>query len=60
MKQIEITISPKGEVKVQTSGFAGTSCQQATEEFERTLGKVVSDAPTEEAYLENDNSVNQF
>jgi len=60
MKTVTITVSPKGEVRVQTSGFAGSSCQQATAEFERALGKVTSDAPTEEAYLEQDNSVSQY
>jgi hypothetical protein len=60
MKQVIITVSPKGEVKVQTAGFSGTSCQQATAEFERALGKTTSDAPTEEAYVEQNNAVDQY
>ena len=60
MKQVTIIVSPKGEVKVQTAGFSGASCQKATEEFERALGKVTSDAPTEEAYLEQNNAVDQY
>ena len=49
MKQINVTIKPSGDVTVETQGFAGDSCQQATAELLRKLGKTVSDTPTAEA-----------
>ena len=30
MKTIEIIVSPKGETTVQTKGFAGASCRDAS------------------------------
>jgi len=40
---IEVIISPKGETKIETRGFTGSSCQQA-------LGAKVSEMPTAEFY----------
>lgn len=37
-KKIEITISPEGSVSIKTSGFAGSSCRDATRDLERALG----------------------
>ena len=45
---ITVEISPEGEVKVQTTGFAGASCKQATKALEAALGAVVSDTQTPE------------
>ena len=39
MKTIEITISPKGEAKVQTKGFVGPSCRDASRFIEQALGE---------------------
>ena len=47
---IEITISPTGEAVMQTKGFAGSSCREASKLIERALGVVQSDAPTAEMY----------
>ena len=38
-KTIEVTISPKGEIKIETKGFAGTECQQASDFLETALGE---------------------
>ena len=38
-KVIEITVSPKGESRVETKGFAGNECQQASEFIEQALGQ---------------------
>lgn len=38
MKTIEITVSPKGETKVETRGFAGGECREASLSLERALG----------------------
>ena len=38
MKVIEIIISPQGEARVQTKGFAGAACQEASRFLEQALG----------------------
>jgi hypothetical protein len=35
---IEVIVSPTGETKLQTKGFAGASCQQASKFLEAALG----------------------
>jgi hypothetical protein len=47
---IEITVSPTGESIVQTQGFAGTSCREASRFVEQALGEIQSDTPTAEMY----------
>jgi hypothetical protein len=39
MKTIELTISPNGETKLETHGFAGAECLAATRDFEAALGR---------------------
>jgi hypothetical protein len=50
MKCIEILVSPTGEVTVQTRGFSGASCREASKSIEQALGAVQSDTPTAEMY----------
>jgi hypothetical protein len=47
---IEIIVSPTGETTVQTRGFSGSSCRDASKALERALGIVQSDAPTAEMH----------
>ena len=47
---IEVIISPKGETKIETRGFTGSSCQQASQFLEQALGTKVSETPTAEFY----------
>jgi len=47
---IEIIINPKGESVIQTKGFAGSSCRDATKALEQALGAVQSDKATAEMY----------
>jgi hypothetical protein len=49
-KIIEILISPTGETTVQTKGFAGAECQQASEFLEKALGQKTSERLTGEFY----------
>jgi hypothetical protein len=37
-KKIEITVSPEGSVSIKTTGFASSSCRDATRDIERALG----------------------
>lgn len=37
-KTIEVTVSPKGEATIQTKGFKGETCRDATRILEAALG----------------------
>lgn len=50
MKTIEVIISPKGETNLETKGFGGSTCQQASQFLEQALGAKVSEMPTAEFY----------
>ena len=45
MKLITITIDRTGQVSIQTQGFEGTACRDASKSFEGSLGVVLSDKP---------------
>jgi hypothetical protein len=47
---IEIIVSPTGETTVQTKGYAGADCLQASKFLEQTLGVVASEHKTAEYY----------
>jgi hypothetical protein len=47
---IEITVSPTGQTKVQTRGFAGSSCRDASRFIEQALGERTSEQLTAEFY----------
>jgi hypothetical protein len=48
LKTIEITISPTGETTVQTKGFAGSACRDASKAIERALGEKTAETLTGE------------
>ena len=45
---IEIVVKPDGNATVQTKGFAGSSCREATRFLEKALGQVASEQLTAE------------
>ena len=47
---IELLISPKGETTLQTKGYAGADCQQASKWLEQALGVATNDRKTAEFY----------
>jgi hypothetical protein len=47
---IEVTVTPKGETTVQTKGFSGSDCLQASKFLETTLGIITADRRTAEFY----------
>jgi hypothetical protein len=63
MKTIEITVNPLGQTRIETKGFSGSECIEATRELERALGVTRKDQRTAEFYSQanasNHNSVNQ-
>ncbi len=48
MKTIEITINPKGETRVETKGFAGPECREASRFLEQALGARMAETLTAE------------
>jgi hypothetical protein len=51
MKLIEVIVDTKGGLSLETKGFAGPNCREATQELERALGVVTKDQPTAEMFL---------
>ena len=48
LKTIEITVSPAGETTVQTKGFAGAECREASRFVEQALGQRTGETLTAE------------
>ena len=48
MKIIEITVGPRGETKVETKGFTGGACREASRFLEQALGARTAEALTAE------------
>jgi hypothetical protein len=49
---IEVIVSPTGETSVQTKGYAGADCHQASKFLEQALGQVATDRKTSEFYAD--------
>ena len=49
-KTIEVIVSPRGETTMQTRGFAGSACLEASKFLEQALGAVTAERKTEEFY----------
>jgi hypothetical protein len=49
-RTIEVVVSPTGEATVQTKGYAGADCLQASKSLEQALGVPTADRKTEEYY----------
>jgi len=49
-KIIEVIVSPKGETSIQTKGYAGGDCLQASKFLESALGIVATEQKTSEFY----------
>jgi hypothetical protein len=43
---IEVTVSPTGEATVQTKGYAGADCLQASKFLEQSLGVATNEQKT--------------
>lgn len=57
-QELEISISPSGEVQIQVKGVSGASCVDLTKGLENGLGTVEERKLTGEYYQEN-NQQNQ-
>ena len=49
-RTIEIVITPEGRTSVQTLGFTGSSCRDASRFVEEALGRRLSEQRTAEFY----------
>ena len=49
-KTIEIVVSPTGKSRVETKGFVGSDCQEASRSVEQALGKQESETVTGEYF----------
>lgn len=49
-RTIEVIVSPQGETKIETRGFAGSSCQSASRLLEQALGTRAAERLTAEFY----------
>ncbi|MBI1248141.1 DUF2997 domain-containing protein [bacterium] len=47
-KTIEIIVTPSGETRVETKGFAGSACRQASQFIEAALGRRTGEELTPE------------
>ncbi|TWU62514.1 DUF2997 domain-containing protein [Crateriforma conspicua] len=59
MKTIEITVAPDGSVRLQTHGFVGRDCQEASRFLRQTLGKAVGETKTAEFFQTNTTQAQQ-
>jgi hypothetical protein len=50
VKTIEITVDPKGGTTVETRGFAGSECREASRFVEQALGSRATERLTAEFY----------
>ena len=55
MKIIEITVDSKGQSKVETRGFTGGDCREASNFIEQALGQRIDEKPTAEFYQTQSN-----
>ena len=52
---IEVIVSPKGETKLQTKGYAGSECLHASKFLEQALGVTTTETKTAEFYTAANN-----
>ena len=53
MKTIEIIVTPKGESRVETKGFIGSECREASRFVESALGKMSSETLKPTFHIQN-------
>ena len=49
-RSIELIVSPTGETRLQTHGYLGSDCLQASQYLEQALGVATSECKTDEFY----------
>ena len=60
MKTIEIIVTPQGKTSIQTLGFTGASCREASKFLEQALGNRICESLTAEFHAaESENVTNR-
>ena len=59
MKTIEVIVNPEGKTNIQTKGFAGASCRQASRFLEQALGTQSQEQVTAEFHQREPTQQNQ-
>lgn len=49
-QSIEVVISPNGQTRIETRGYSGNACREASRFLEDVLGLRIADSPTTEAH----------
>jgi hypothetical protein len=49
-KVIRVIVGPKGETRIETKGFSGTDCREASRFLEQAVGQPVNEQLTAEFY----------
>ena len=60
MRTIEIVVAPDGQSRLETKGFSGRECQEASRLLERALGKQTSEQLTGEYYRADTRQTNHM
>ena len=58
MKTIEITVTPEGSTSVETRGYSGVSCRDASRFIESALGQKTDEQMTSAYYETNNHTQN--
>ena len=59
-KTIELIVSPTGQTRLETKGYSGTSCRDASRAFEAALGISQGDQLTVEFHQAANSDQNQL
>ena len=57
MKTITIIVSPDGKTKIETDGYTGSACREASEFIEQALGRKTGEQFKSEYFLEENNNL---
>lgn len=60
MQELEIAISPTGEVKIEVKGVTGSACLDLTRDLENKLGTVEDRQQKPEFYQQNEQQQQQW
>ena len=60
MQEMEIVISPSGEVKIEVKGVTGDACLDLTRDLENQLGSVEDRQLKSEFYQQNEQQQQQW
>jgi hypothetical protein len=58
-KYIEVLIAPDGSTRIETKGFSGSQCQEASRYLEQALGLRSTERLTAEFYAASQASIQQ-